>query len=253
MRRPRIRGPLAAIVALSAGPAALAGVTNLDENLPTEIEDAEPVDRGEREIQLPVRWDRERGGDNRFVVEPQLQWGFAERWQGSVSVRNYGGPADRTGSGDVRVKIMRKLADERVLLPAVAAFLELDLPSGKGSRGVDAGLRLAATKTLGERARMHQVHLNAVWTRNAAPRPEERPERVRWLAGYSTPLAEHTAFVADVIRQHERERGRMSTIAEVGMRRELAHRTIASFAVGTGRGSDGAPRWRLHAAFERAF
>lgn len=248
-----IRNPLVAALALLAAHAASAGVTNLDENLPTEIEDAEPVDTGEKEIQMPLRWDRERGGSDRLVFEPQLQWGFAQRWQGSVSLRGLGGSADRTGSGDVRVKAMRKLSDEGAVLPALAAFLEVDLPTGRNSRGLDAGLRLAATKTLGARADAHQAHLNVVWTRNGAPLDGERSERARLLAGYSTRLAERTVLVTDLIRQHERERGPLTTIAEVGVRQALAHRTIASFAVGAGRGGDSAARWRVHVAIERGF
>ena len=253
MKSPLIARSLATAAVLAAGSSAWAGVSNLDENLPTEIEDARPVDTGEKEFQLPLRWEREKSGRNRFVYEPQLQWGFAEGWQGSVSVRGFGGSASHINSGDLRVKLMRQFAKERAVLPALAAFLEVDVPTGQRSRGVDPGLRLVATKTLSARPNTHQVHFNALWIRNNAPLPDAHGRRVRLLAGYSTPLAERTVLVADVIRQHERERGQMSTIAEVGLRQEVARRTMVSFAVGSGRGGESAPRWRLHAAFERAF
>jgi hypothetical protein len=106
---------------LSSG--ALADVSNLDSGLPTEIEDARPIDHGEKEVQLITRWDRQRSGANLFVAEPQFQWGFAPRWQAALTLHALGGTAEPTGSGDVRLQLMRQLNDENGALPAIAAFL----------------------------------------------------------------------------------------------------------------------------------
>lgn len=227
-------------------------VSNLESGLPVEIEDAEPAETGRMQLQAPLLQDRERNGSDRLTLEPRFQWGFAPRWQASLSVPVVVGSGDRTNSGDVRAELMHQFNQEGRLLPALAVFMRLDLPSGRDSRGVDPSVRLAATKTLGERAQTHQVHANVMWLRNAAAQPQERPERGRLLLGYSTPVAARSVFVADWIREQSRERAQRASIAEVGLIHELARETTLAFGVGTGRGA-GAPRWRIVAGVQQAF
>ena len=249
----RIALALACSVLSGAALADLSDLANLDSGLPTEIEDAQPIEHGEKELQLITRWDRQRNGANLYVVEPQFQWGFAPRWQAALTLHALGGTADHSTSGDVRLQLMRQLNDEEGGLPALAAFLRLDAPTGERSRGLDTTLRVAATKTLGRERYTHQVHANLMWTRNAAPGAEERSHFARVLVGYSTALNERTVVIADVIREQERTRGEMASIAELGLRRALASKTTLSLGVGAGRGGAETPRWRLMAGLERSF
>lgn len=239
---------------LSTGALAdLSNLANLDSGLPTEIEDAQPIDQGEKALQLITRWDRQRNGANQYIADPQFQWGFAPRWQAALTLHSLGGTADRTTSGDLRLQVMRQLTDEASGLPALAAFVRLDAPTGQESRGLDTTFRLAATKTLGAERYTHQVHANVMWTHNAAPLAEERSHFARVLLGYSTPFSERTVVVADVIREQERTRGEMASIAELGLRHALADKTTLSLGIGAGRGGADAPRWRLIAGLERSF
>ena len=240
-----------ALLAL-AGPA-LADVSDLQAGLPTEVTDARPIEQDGKQVQLLTSWDRERAGDDRLVLEPQAQWGFARDWQGTLGIRGIGGSADHATSGDVRAEVMRRFTREAGALPSLAGFVGFALPTGRESRGIDTTMRLAATKTLGARPNTHQVHGNVVWMRNAAPGPEERGERWRLIVGYSTLLGRQTGLVADVIREQERARGEMASIAELGVRHELAHGTTFSFGAGAGRGGASAPRWRVVAGFEQSF
>src|SRR5919206_2490354 len=111
---------LASACALVVSAAALADVANLDSGLPTEIEDAQPIEHGEKALQLITRWDRQRNGANLYVAEPQFQWGFAPRWQAALTLHALGGAADHTTSGDMRLQLMRQLNEEQGGLPAVA-------------------------------------------------------------------------------------------------------------------------------------
>jgi hypothetical protein len=249
----RIAFALACSVACSAALADLSDVANLDSGLPTEIEDAQPIDHGEKEVQLITRWDRQRNGANLYVAEPQFQWGFAPRWQAALTLHALGGTADTTTSGDVRLQLMRQLNEEANGLPALAAFVRFDAPTGQDSRGLDTTLRLAATKTLGAERYTHQVQANLMWTHNAAPGADERSHFARVLVGYSTALNERTVVVADLIREQERTRGEMASIAELGVRRALAGKTVLSLGLAAGTGGADAPRWRLMAGLERSF
>lgn len=243
----------AAVLLLAAATPSLADVSDLQAGLPAEVTDARPIEQGDRQVQVLTLWDRDRGGEDRLVVEPQAQWGFARYWQGTIGIRGIGGSADHAGSGDLRTEVMRRFNSEAGMLPSFAGFLGFALPSGRASRGIDTTMRLAATKTLGGAPNLHQLHGNVVWMRNAAAGPEERSERWRLIAGYSRLLSQQTGLVADVIREQERARGEMASIAELGLRHELSHGTTLSFGAGVGRGSPSAPRWRLVAGFERSF
>jgi hypothetical protein len=253
VRHPSFPNSLCAMALALACGHALADVSNLERGLPAQVTDAEPIGRGEKQVQLGSSFDRQRNRETQLTLEPQVQWGFADRWQASLSVRGIGGSADNTGSGDIGVQVFRKLSDEGTLLPALAAELQLALPSGKNTLGIDPTLRAIATKTLGSRPKTHQVHLNLAWTRNNRPDAGERRERAQAVVGYSTPIGDKTAFVADLVREQQREVGEMATIAEVGIRRELAKQTTLSLGAGAGRGSPSAPRWRLNAGIERGF
>lgn len=133
-------------------------------------------------------------------------------------------------------------------LAATAAFadgsnLELQLrwnlarfgpAAGRESLGVDMTLRLPATRALGAQPSTPWTLGNVVWIRNAKLGPQN-------------------GLVADVIRELERARGEMASIAEVGVRHELSHETTFSFGVGAGHGSPMAPHWRVVAGFEQSF
>jgi len=260
-RRPArrsVRGDVALRLAASlctalVAPGVSADPSNLESGLPAEIADARTLDRGERQVQLQTRLDRERGGDRALLVEPQFQVGFTERWQGTIGLRGAFGSADRVGSGDVRAQLMHRLTDERGARPALAASVQADLPTGTRSSGVDTELRLIATRSIGTRSGGPQAHANLGWLHNASPAPDERADRLRAILGWSTSLDPRTAIVADLVREQQRTRGATASIAELGMRREMWRAAMLSVGAGVGRGGESAPRWRLVAGFEQGF
>jgi hypothetical protein len=248
-----MRALLVASALLIASAAAHADVADLDAGLPTEIADAVTAEPGATELQFRLRWDRERGGGDALQVETAVQYGFAERWHAAIGTRGIAGNGDRVGSGDVTIEAMHRLNDESQRVPAFALLVQADLPTGYRTSGTDTRVELIATRTLAARPGLHQIHFNAMWVRNAAPAPDERADRGRFIVGYSVLLGEHTALIADVVRQHERERGGMSTVVEAGLRRAadwLRRDATLSFGIGRGWGADSAPRLRVTAGLE---
>ncbi len=233
-----------------------ADVADLDAGLPTEVADAITAEPGATELQLRLRWDQDRAGADELYAETDYQWGFAPRWHAAVGVRGLAGSADRTGSGDVLLELMHRFNDESRLAPAFAAVVQADLPTGYRSAGTDTRMSLVATKSIAARPGLHQLHVNAVWMRNAAPMPDERADRGRFIAGYSLLLGEHTALIVDVVRQHERRRGAMSNLVEAGVRHAVdwvRRDATASLGVGHGWGAESAPRFRVVAGLEVPF
>lgn len=228
-------------------------VQNLEPQLPTEVEDAEPIRSGAREVQLPIRLTREQDGDDRFVIEPRFAWGIAPRFQAVVGLPLVVGSSDRTNSGNLRGDLLYKAIDEGGLLPAIAVAGGIELPTGKDAEGTDLTLRLLATKSLGALPGTHRLHANVVWRLNDDARPGERDNTYRFIVGYSTPLSASTVIVADAIRGHGRLGATgMSTVFEVGVRHALSRGTTVALGVGIGDGAD-APDWSITAGLQTQF
>ena len=251
---------VALAAALAAPGAAVAQVTtatsdlmNLQPQLPVEVEDAEPLPSGVRELQVPLRWTRERDSDNRLLVEPRLMMGFGARWQASVGLPLVVGSSDRSNSGNLRGDLMWKAFDEAGLIPAVALGATLELPTGNDAEGTDITLRALATKTLGATPGTHQIHGNFAYRINDDAQPGERDDTTRFILGYSTPLTPSTVIVADVLRGHGRLGATaMSTVFEVGVRYVFTPGTIVSLGLARGDGDD-APSWGVTAGFQTRF
>lgn len=225
---------------------------NLESLLPLDLEDATPTETGRYEVHLPFRLQDERDRDNRFLFEPRVQLGFAQRWHASVGMPLIIGSSDRTNSGNIRGEVLFKPIDEGSLLPAIAFALAVDLPTGKDAEGLDTRWKAIATKTLGQRPGEHQVHGNIVWLDNDEPQPGERDDAFQFIVGYSTPFSARTLVVADLMRGHAREGRGMITLLEVGVRQTLSERTVLAVGLGTGDGDD-APKWRITAGLQTGF
>ena len=258
---PRTVPALAALlVVLALAPAATLAqglptpdVQNLEPQLPVEVEDAEPLRSGARELQLPIRMTRENDGDDRFLLEPRFAFGLAERWQATVGLPLVVGSSDRTNSGNLRADAMFKWLDEGSLLPAIAFGAGIELPTGKDAEGTDMTLRVLATKTLGARPGEHRIHGNLVYRINDDARPGERDDTTRVILGYSTPLSDATVLVADVLRGHGRLGATgMSTVYELGVRHAWTPGTAVSVGLAIGDGGD-APDWAITAGFQTRF
>lgn len=148
--------------------------TNLEEGLPTEVEDAYPIAYKGRELQVQARYERTAAGKNRLVLDPRLEYGFARNWQARINVPFRLGSADKTGSGDIGLEAFYNFNTESLSTPAFAVSARADLPTGKDSHGVDTQFKFIATKTLGAGSRLPRLHLNLIYRHNAQAQATER-------------------------------------------------------------------------------
>jgi hypothetical protein len=148
--------------------------TNLEEGLPTEVEDAYPIAYKGRELQVQARYERTAAGKNRLVLDPRLEYGFARNWQARINVPFRLGSADKTGSGDIGLEAFYNFNTESLSTPVFAVSARADLPTGKDSRGVDTQFKFIATKTLGAGSRLQRLHLNLIYRHNAQAQATER-------------------------------------------------------------------------------
>ncbi len=225
---------------------------NLQGGLPTDLEDAFPTEYRSRQLLTSVRYERTADRKDALTVLPTLQWGFAPDWEADVIVPFIFGSADKTGSRDIGVEVLRTLHEGSFRVPAVAVLGELDFPSGRKSAGVDTRLAVIATQKLTALPTQHRIHLNLDWMHDAGRMAGARGDRYAVIAGYSRHLGPETLLVADVLREQARERDQTMNVIEIGLRRTIGQDVVVTGAAGPGFAEE-SPRIRVTVGFEYSF
>ena len=227
---------------------------NLEEGLPTDLEDADPIEYLGREAQAQLRYERQRNrrGKNLFTLDPRLEYGFVRNGQVAISAPFLLGSGDRTGGGDLTLSALYNFNTESLSLPAFAVSARTEFPTGYDTAGVGTELKFIATKTLGNGSHLDRLHLNVSWLHNTAVHNTQRSDRYRAILGYSRRLGPDTILVTDFERLEELDRGRNDNIVELGIRRQVTPLTVLSIGAGAGIGHD-SPDYRITAGFQRSF
>jgi hypothetical protein len=240
-----------ALLVLLAASTRAADHHNLEEGLPTEIEDAYPVGFRGREVQAAFRYERTDDNEDRFVIDPRVEVGFAPNWQAKVSVPFFLGSADRTDSGNVGLEAFYNFNVEGLVLPAFALSGRTDFPTGKDSAGLDTTLKAIMTKSISKTG-LDRIHLNLAWKHNAGSRHGQRDDLYRLVVGYSRRLDADTTVMVDFIREQEVEDDHEANLFELGVRRQITPRILVGLGVGAGVG-DESPKFRTTLALQKSF
>ncbi len=226
--------------------------TNLEENLPTELEDAYPIKFRSREFQGMVRYIDE-GKENRFVYQPIFEFGILPNTQFKIFGTFYSGNADREGSGDVSSELFYNFNTESVWMPATALAIEGKFPTGERSQGVDTTTKLIFSKMPFVRSTLlHRLHLNLLWTYNGGKDVDERRNILKGIIGFSIRAGKDATFILDYIREQKEKTGEHANVLEAGFRRQLTPFTLATLGGGAGIGAD-SERYRVTLGFQHAF
>lgn len=224
---------------------------NLEEGLPTELEDAYPIAFRGREIQTHFAYEHMEDGSDRVTLQPQIEFGFAPNAQAKIVVPFYVGDADKKNSGNIGLEAFYNFNTEGIWLPALAISARADLPSGREAAGIDTTLKGIATKSI-TRTGLDRVHVNAAWKRNAGRGPMEREHMYHLVAGYSRRLGPDTVILADYVREQDEEEGKTIDLVELGVRRQLTPLTVLSAGAGAGLSSE-SPDVRFVLGFQKSF
>ena len=224
---------------------------NLEEGLPTQVEDAYPIAYGGREIQGLFRFEKTDKSENRYAFVPRIEYGFARNWQAKLEVPIFPGNADRRGSGDIRLEALYNFNTESLWLPAFALSGGIDIPAGTKTRGVDPRLKFIMTKSISQTG-LDRIHFNFGWRHNFENRSDERDDPFTTILGYSRRLGADTTLVADFVREWKIEKKQESNILELGLRRQLDPLTLIAIGGGGGIG-DESPKFRITLGFQRSF
>lgn len=240
MNRPGLRS-ISVMIVLLCGLLPRPGLAldhdNLDPNRPIGMEDAYAIPKGEIGIEGGVRFNDRREGSTRVTFQPQIIYGAFYNTQIEIQGDLMSDPNTLVGaakSGDLHLGLLYNFNTETISLPAFAARVAVDLPTGVNSKGVDTQMTGILTRSFGRL----RVHLNAGYTILGSPQGQERPGTYRAVAAVSYPLGYPTSFRDTLIvslytRESDLRGQRNNSGIELGLRHQLTSRMVLDGGLGT--------------------
>ena len=130
------------------------------------MDDATPIATGAADLRMTFRWVTASApanmgdSDDDFVFGPSLRWGPCKNVEVFASIPIWLGDggdmgAVEDGNGDTYVGFTWRLLEPRDIWPALALGAGARIPTGDGSSGVDAELRLILTNEYDSGMRSH--------------------------------------------------------------------------------------------------
>ncbi len=210
---------------------------NLDEGRPVRLEDAYPIAYGEIAIEAGARVQHNRKATDRFSFPLEVLYGAY--WNLQVGLGSTLATQPRTideseKSGDLRTFALYNFNQETLVLPAFAAKVSVDFPSGIRSQGIDTALKGIVTRSFGQ----SRGHLNVGYEFVGSAGGGERNGRYEVVLGAQYPLGYPRSFdttlVADFFTEQSVHSGESNpTGFEIGLRRQIAPLTVIDIGVGT--------------------
>ena len=236
MRQQLLIWSLALLMAIA--PAAYAiDHKNLDEGRPLRLDDAYAIASGELAVEVGAGVALERRGPDRGVFPLEVLYGAFPNLQLGLGTTLLTDPREvheQTKSGDLRVSGLYNVNQETLTLPAFGLKVELNLPTGVDSAGVDVEVKGIVTRSI------HRLsfHLNAGYAFVSGTTPDERDGRYEVTLGASYPVGApqytRTTLVADLFTEQGDRRGGSNVFgAEVGFRHQLTQRVVVDAGVGS--------------------
>jgi hypothetical protein len=225
------------LLGLPPGPGMALDHDNLDPNRPIGMEDAYPIPKGEIGVEGGVRFNDRRQGNTRVTFQPQILYGAFYNTQIEIQSDLMTEPSQVVGankSGDLHLAVLYNFNTETLALPALAVRVEVELPTGVNSTGVDTQFTGILTRSFGQL----RVHLNAGYTVLASPQGQERSGAYRAVAAVSYPLGYPTSFRDTLIasiytRQSDLQGQSNNSGVEIGLRHQLTSRIVLDGGLGT--------------------
>lgn len=229
---------------------ALGDVMNLNNFIPTQLEDASPIDESTWDIQFSTaKLDKKV---DEVIHRPNIRYGASKNLQLEAQGTIESG-GDEIQSGESEINFLYRFNRSSNLVPEVSLSPMFIFPTGKKMEGLDYGARLNLSSTLRGSSEhpLTQIHFNYLLMHNNSPRDDEVPDRSAFLLGLSHRLLEETALVFDAVLSEDRE-GVESYLLEGGIHQHLGKKFYLGLSAGAGIGASDTKRI-LTLALEKQF
>lgn len=207
---------------------------NIDSGRPLRFDDAYSIAFRERALEFGLSLDTFRRSQPSYGFRAEYKVGFAKNQDIGITFDpSYSGADRRFDRGNVELAYFNSMRREIGNSPALAYRVEVGLPTGRDSQGVDAKFRAIATRALGQYDRLH-LNLDAVVSSNS--KPSERTIAFGAILAYTSPLGYprkfDTTMVAEFALQQSRTRGQGYTgTLGLGLRKQMSPRTVVDFGI----------------------
>jgi hypothetical protein len=209
---------------------------NLDGGRPLRLEDAYAISTGELALEVGAGFTLRRRGDDRGFFPIELLYGALPNFQIGVGTTLSTDARDidePTRSGDVRIGALYNLNQETLVMPAFGVKVEVELPTGVESKGVDVEMKGIVTKSV-ERL---SVHFSGAYLFLTDSARGERDGRYELVLGGSYPIGApkftRATLVADVFTEQSTHRGESNVVGtELGLRYQLTPSMVWDVGVG---------------------
>jgi hypothetical protein len=210
---------------------------NLDEGRPLRLDDAYAIASGELAVEVGAGFALERRGPDRGVFPLEVLYGAFPSLQLGLGTTLLTGPHEvheQTKSGDLRVSGLYNFNQETSTLPAFGLKLELNLPTGVDSAGVDVEVKGLMTRSIDRLS----LHLNAGYAFLSGTTRDERDGRYEVTLGASYPVGApqytRTTLVGGLFTEQGDRRGGSNVFgAEVGFHHQLTQRVVVDAGIGS--------------------
>ncbi len=207
---------------------------NIDSGRPLRFDDASSIAFRERALEFGLSLDSFRRRAPSYGLKAEYKVGFAKNQDIGVTFDPTYDAGDRQFDvGNVEIAYFNGFLREIGNAPALAYRVELGLPTGRGSRGVDAKFRAIATRALRQYDKLH-LNLDADLASN--PGDGERKVSFGAILGYTSPLGYPKRFdqtlVAEfaVLQSKTKGEGWTGSLG-VGMRQQVTPQSVLDFGI----------------------
>jgi hypothetical protein len=210
---------------------------NLDEGRPLRLDDAYAIASGELAVEVGAGFALERRAPDRGVFPVEVLYGALPNLQlglGTTLLTDPREAHEQTKSGDLRVSGLYNVNQETLTLPAFGLKVELNLPTGVDSAGVDVEVKGIVTRSIDRLS----LHLNAGYAFLGGTTGEEQDGRYGVTLGASYPVGApqytRTTLVGDLFTEQGDRRGGSNVFgAELGFRHQLTQRVVVDAGIGS--------------------
>ena len=222
------------IPALISG-AATADVMNLNEFMPTRMEDSKVIQAKSIEFQVSADFQKETTDESLF--RENIRYGATDRLQIEAMADQLSGGGE-DGNGELEI------GGQYDITPQVGISPMIVFPTGKNQDGLDTHLRLNQSSTIigSVNTPTLQFHINVDWAHNSQHRKDERTDHNLYVMGVSYKFNDSGALLIDLVREEEQLKSQESNVFEIGTQYDIGSEYLVGVGGGLGFG-DESPHW----------
>lgn len=196
-----------------------ADVMNLNNFMPTRLEDASPVPKRSFDAQFSSAIAQ--GGKDVVIYRPNIRYGLTNDIQLESQATLLSG-GDESGSGETDFSLLYRVFKGKSL-PAVSLTPTLLLPSGKSQDEVELNMLVTVTYSLrgSEKKPETEVHVNLGSKTQRHRKIDERGSTENFALGLSHRLLPELAIVMDYVHEEDDEHKVNLQLAEIGLHTHL--------------------------------